>query len=291
MAMRIWLTVAIVALLMVLACPNSMRGQSTTVGNGTSTELLPQGAPDLSGVWYPITDKDGGFWASYVVGDKFGLKGTEVPMTPAGKAVYAKNIPGEGYRYAVKGINDPVTFLCLPAGVPRVYMEPNLIEFIQQPDRVIEMFELDRTYKIIYMDGRKHPEGDSLNPSWWGDSIGHYEGDTLVIDTVGFNDGKIWLDRSGHPISEQGHIVERIKRIDKNTIADDFTIEDPKFYTQPWQPVHKLMSLHPEWEIREDICQEGFGDYQKYLDGLTKNLTITAPLGMEKKPPVKKPAQ
>src|SRR5437764_2028560 len=132
--MRLYVIFAIILAFFCSAIAPSTKAQSSAPPSANSSRaILPQGVPDLSGVWYPITDKDGGFWASWVAGDKFGLKGIEVPMTPAGKAKYDANIPGEGYRYATTGVNDPATFLCLPAGVPRVYMEPNLIEFVQQP--------------------------------------------------------------------------------------------------------------------------------------------------------------
>ena len=93
------------------------------------------------------------------------------------------------------------------------------------------LFEWDSLRHQIFIDGRKHDE--TLGPLWMGDSIGHWEGDTLVADTVNFND-KTWLDRIGHPHSDQLHVIERIRRVDHEHLQDDITIDDPKAYTKPW---------------------------------------------------------
>jgi hypothetical protein len=87
-----------------------------------------------------------------------------------------------------------------------------------------------------------------------GHAIGHYEGDTLVVDTVGFND-KTWLDRIGHPHSDQLHLVERIRRLNHDALQDDLTIEDPKAYTKPWS-AQLTFQLRSDWDIGEFICEE-----------------------------------
>jgi len=110
------------------------------------------------------------------------------------------------------------------------------------------------SYRQIFMDGRQHPK--ELDPTWWGHSIGHYEGDTLVIDTVGFND-KAWFDNKGHPHTEQLHTIERWTRIDEGHMTVEVTMDDPGAYTKPWTVKFqaRLTGL-PGDELMEYICQE-----------------------------------
>ena len=100
--------------------------------------------------------------------------------------------------------------------MPRLYLQPFPLEIIQVPGRVIMLFEFSHFIRQIYTDGRKH--NTDLGPTWLGDAIGHWEGDTLVVDTIGFND-KTWTDRAGHPHSTDMHLVERIRRVDEKTLA------------------------------------------------------------------------
>jgi hypothetical protein len=108
------------------------------------------------------------------------------------------------------------------------------------------------------MDGRKHPADP--NPTFLGDAIGHWEGDTLVVDTVGFND-RTWLDAAGHPHGEKLHVIERYTRSDSNTLRVEATIEDPDFYTKPWTDV-TFATWSPGQELLEYICQENNRDLQ-----------------------------
>ena len=125
-------------------------------------------------------------------------------------------------------------------------------EIVQARDRVLMIFEYQSLVRQIFIDGREHPK--DLDPTYMGHSIGRYEGDALVIDTVGFND-KTWLDASGLPHSEALHVTERIRRIDHDTLEDDYRIEDPKAYTQPWT-AQKFFALKPGWQIQEYVCAE-----------------------------------
>jgi hypothetical protein len=126
------------------------------------------------------------------------------------------------------------------------------MEIVQTPGRVLMLFEFSHFIRQIYTDGRKH--NTDLGPTWMGDSIGHWDGDTLVVDTIGFND-KTWLDRAGHPHSTDLHLVERIRRVDKSTLQDDLTIEDPKAYTKPWGG-QLTFQLRPTWNITEMVCED-----------------------------------
>jgi hypothetical protein len=105
-------------------------------------------------------------------------------------------------------------------------------------------------YRVVLMNAEHSKDPD---PSWLGESVGHWEGnDTLVIDTVGFN-GRTWLDYVGHPASDQLHVIERLKRPDYRTLVYEATIEDPKYYTKPWTTSFNV-KFQPGWEIKEYVC-------------------------------------
>ena len=109
-------------------------------------------------------------------------------------------------------------------------------------------------WRLIYMDGRSHPEGDALNPTWMGHSVGRWDGDTLVIDTVGFNEGT-WIDMGGKPHTDQLHLIERLTRTDLYTLHYEATIDDPAAYNAPWK-VRFDVTWDPNGQIQEYICQE-----------------------------------
>ncbi len=192
---------------------------------------------DLSGVW-------GGQSTDNMTKD-------EPPMTPWAVAKY-KTAKTNWSNPPVLGAedNDPV-LRCEPAGVPRIYNGfAHPMTFLQTNEKIVILYEADRIYRIVYMN-RKHPlHPDSL---WYGDSIGKWDGNTLVIDTVDFND-KTWLDRSGHPHSEKLHVVERFTRVDHDHLHLDITVDDPIAYTKPWGGP-KSFKLEPaSWELEEYMC-------------------------------------
>lgn len=187
-------------------------------------------------------------------------------MTPWAEAKYMANKPNLGPRaVSLAETNDPMA-QCFPPGVPRIYLirgEP--LEITQMPGRVIMLFEYDHFVRQIYTDGRQHPADPA--PTYMGDSIGRWEGNTLVVDTVGFND-KTWLDNDGHPHSDALHVVERIQRVNHNTLTIETTIDDPKAYTKPWGG-HAILELKPDWTLGELVCEDNvtFADMQKKAEG------------------------
>jgi hypothetical protein len=203
---------------------------------------LPDGGVDLSGLWVgggPVGD----------IEREGGLKpGTlDALMTPEAKKIYASRKEEDNPHYQ-----------CLPMGIPR--STPYPFRMIQTPThkKATHIFILQEgnihSYRQIFMDGRPHPA--ELDPTWWGHSIGRWDGDTLVIDTVGFND-KSWFDNKGHPHTEQLHTIERWTRVDEGHMNVEVTMEDPGAYTKPFT-VHfqaRLTAL-PGDEIMEYICQE-----------------------------------
>jgi hypothetical protein len=170
------------------------------------------------------------------------------PFTAAGMEAQGKRRPdyisrdpkqgdAPGCRNAVCS-NDPI-YACNPIGFPRHMWEENEpVEFVNTPGRILQLFQWGRTLREIWMDGRKLPTGevlDNIGPNWYGHSVAEWQGDTLVINTTGFNE-KAWPDQYGHPLSFDARIEERYKRIGADTIDAEMTIYDLKNYTAPWGP-------------------------------------------------------
>jgi hypothetical protein len=173
----------------------------------------------------------------------------DVPFQPWAKKAYEDAL-------ANLSKDDPEG-LCLPPGIPRMMATPFPFQIFQQPDRVIFLFEGGtHIFRTIYTDGRPHLKDP--NPSFLGDSIGHWEGDTLVVDAIGFND-ESWLDQDGHPHTDALHVIERYTRTDEMTLHYEVTIDDPKAYTKPWTTSYTI-PWQPGAELLEYICQENNKD-------------------------------
>ena len=210
------------------------------------TPRLADGKVDFGGkgVWAAIWVLD---WAD----KRWVDKAVDVPFTPWGRAKFNE-------RRASLSKDDPESY-CLPPGVPRYTGTPFPFQIIQLPDRVVILYEQSHMYRTIFMDGRKHTPADQLNPTWLGESIGHWEGnDTLVVDTIGFN-GRTWLDYVGHPTSEKLHVIERYRRPDFNTLSYEATIEDSVAYTKPWTTSLRIY-FRPGWDLMEYVCLENNKD-------------------------------
>jgi hypothetical protein len=193
---------------------------------------LPNGKVDFGGVW-----QGGG-----PVGDiRMGLaKGETIPIRSEWQAIMDKRMSKE----------DPEAN-CLPTGVPR--RDPYPWRILQTDTHTFFLFEGNiHSYRQIFLDGRPHLTDP--DPTWYGHSIGHWEGDTLVVDTVGFND-KFWFGASGLPHTTQLHTVERFRRLDADTMSWDITINDPGAYAKPFT-VQTRARYEPGWELMEYICQE-----------------------------------
>ena len=223
---------AILAMVTVLAYWPVIFAQTAQQSGAETTQTVTP-PPDLSGVWMRSGP------------NSFDIK-EEPSMQPWAKAVLR----------ARKRELDP-TLSCFPNGVPRILLRSRPFEFIQTPGRLLMVFERNHWLRHIYMDGREHPQPEDLYPvTWMGHSIGRWEGDTLVVDTVGVND-KTWVDNfPGHPRTEEMRVVERYRRSDHNTLVLNITIDDPKTYTRPWTG-QKVFELKPDWEIWEHVqCEE-----------------------------------
>jgi hypothetical protein len=237
--------VAPLSFVAVLMFSDALLGQSSGHAAGqpaTATAQRAPVSPDISGVWNAKAGVYG--FASFSKDDP--------PMTPWGQAQFNAAKPSQGPRgVKLTETNDKV-YKCSPPGMPYIYLQLFPMQIVQNRREIIEFFEYDHTVRHIYMDGRKHPAG--LQPSYNGHSIGHWEDDTLVVDTIGLN-GKNWLDRLGRPESTRMHIVERIRRADDETLQVDFTFDDAESYVMPWT-AQILFQLHPDWDILEHICED-----------------------------------
>lgn len=173
------------------------------------------------------------------------LRTSEIPLQPWARAIY---------DYRVENQLEPHT-RCKPSGGPRQFLTPYGLEIVEFGDlQQIVLMDLGgpHTYRNIYMDGRPHPT--NFVPSYYGHSTGRWAGDTLVIDTVGFNE-KFWLDRQGTPHTDKLHMTEKLTRTDYNTIKYEVTIDDPGAYTKPWTSGFNLRWTANS-ELFEYVCQD-----------------------------------
>jgi hypothetical protein len=222
-------------------------------------------AHDLSGVWFDdhprLIRVEDRYWA-------YKFTKEEPPMTPWAQEQLKAAKPSFGtHAYPLTESNDPIYHTCAPMGFPRIFLYPLPMQIVQTSGEIIMLFEYDSVRHQIFTDGRPHDT--ALGPLWMGDSIGHWEGDTLVTDTVNFND-KTWLDRMGHPHSDTLHVIERIRRIDHDHLVDDITIDDPKAYTKPWT-AHLPYVLKPKWTLAEVFCED-----ENSFEGIEENETKPA---------------
>jgi hypothetical protein len=150
---------------------------------------------------------------------------------------------------------------CLPPNFPRAWELPQYKKILQTRGVIAILHEFQATYRQIFTDGRALPSDPQ--PSWNGYSTGHWEGDTLVVDTVGFRDD-LWLDISGSPLTDAAHVTERIRRVNFGRLDIQVTINDPKAYTRPWT-AQMDQALALDTDLLDDICLENERDAAKYL--------------------------
>jgi hypothetical protein len=203
---------------------------------------------DLTGVWLRQ-------------GPQFLSDGLPPKMTSLGDAMFKKSIvanPNELQKDApppIKG-NDPIMH-CDPWGFPRVLWDfAAPMEFVHTPNRILQFFEWTHVWRDIWMDGRSLPKDP--DPRWMGYSVGRWEGDTLVVETIAF-DERTWVDENGHRHSGKGRFVERYRRVEPNRMEYDATLFDPDYYTEPWVGTRRNFRLlpmegWPQAELREEFC-------------------------------------
>jgi hypothetical protein len=182
------------------------------------------------------------------------FKPDEAPLQPAAAALFQQ-------RSKTFSKESPLPH-CLPEGMPLLEMAPAPYKIIQTAGLTVMLYERDTTYRQVYTDGRKLP--DDPQPSWLGYSAGKWEGDSLVVDTIGFND-RGWLDARGHTHSEALHLTERFHRLDFGHMEVQLTIDDPKTYTRPFTVLLK-QRLQADTDLLESYCAENEKD-ATHVDG------------------------
>jgi hypothetical protein len=200
---------------------------------------MPDGKPDLNGLYIAP------YHSIKAVG--------EIKLKPGAE----KYKVGPEYTFSLGEV-------CLPRGVPDTIGEPYPIQIVQTPKQVVILYEVGDYFRVIPMDGRDHPK--DLDPTWMGNSVGHWDGDTLVVDVIGVND-KVGVGEYRHTTAY--HLIERFQRTAYDTLKYSATIEDPNVFATPWTE-EGTFTLHPEWDIQEYICEENNHDYKKLFEQYKK---------------------
>ncbi|MBI4472575.1 MAG: hypothetical protein HY646_07895 [Acidobacteria bacterium] len=193
------------------------------------------GKPDLTGIW---RNPDGKYL------NNLAADGIQVPFQPWAAALYKER--QENFS------KDRPSGRCLPHGVPDAMLVPATpFKILQTPAVTLILLENQGHFRQIFTDGRGFPK--ETIPTWLGYSIGKWEGDTFVVDSVGFND-QTYLDDGGHPHTDAYHSIERFRRRDFGHLDYEITIDDPKAYTKPWK-VSIPFALFPDNELMESVCE------------------------------------
>ena len=220
-----------------------------------TTPRMPDGKPDLSGLWGMMCQSGG----------KTVLCAPEVAVPPVfgdiGRGVKG-GLPYQPWaadlvkaRKAENGKDDPTTH-CLPGGLAKLHTSALLRKIVETPGLIVFLTERNASYRQIFTDGRPLPEDP--NPSWNGYSTGHWDGDTLVVETTGFQDGQ-WLDRAGSPLTRAAKMTEKLHRVNYGTLDIELTVNDPEAYTKPWTiPLKHSIVLNTE--LLDYICLENEKD-------------------------------
>lgn len=248
------------------ALPLIVTGQGgAPVGKAGSPKIprAADGKPDLTGVWQGGSNRIGTWEEANAGGGTNATTGQITPFAVRGAQEKAPYQPWAADKvlesFNRRGIDDPMA-RCLSPGVPRTTtMGLFPMQIVQTPKTIVMLFEVFHVFRVIQIDA-KHPE--DLEASFMGDSVGHWDGDTLVVDVIGFND-KTWLAGTGTFHSDKLHVVEKFTRMDENTIAYEVTMEDPEVLTKPWVQRSTIM-LRPGTRLREYECAENNTDLDRY---------------------------
>jgi len=206
------------------------------------------GKPDLSGMW--DNPKEPGSRAPATVFDKAKM----APFAPGGEALFYEPRTGDPRH------DEPRAF-CMPSGFPSAFLGPYPVQLIQTPQYLVMSTEFMNVTRIVPLDGRPHKT--DIEPTFYGEPVGRWEGDTLVIEGRNYKRWSLddWYYQNPKEYrmhSEAFHSIERLRRVDADTIAYEFTVDDPKIFTKPWS-VQWEMKRHPEWEktgLYEMVCNE-----------------------------------
>jgi hypothetical protein len=199
-----------------------------------------------------------GVWWTQSYSPKIQVMGGELPLNEKGSAQYARNMAGlkDGT------LKDEARHLCVPDGLPRILGNPYPFQLIQTPGRVTFVYELNHVIRPIPLDKPKlSAEELEVAPYYSGHSVAHWDGDTLAIETAGFNE-KTFLDATGAPHSNMMTTVEQVRKVNERTLEDLITVTDPEMFTKPWS-ARFVYDLHPEVRLEDYVCGEKHRDISK----------------------------
>jgi hypothetical protein len=253
-----------IALLAITVLPSVVYAQTAAPASSAKKQESANVSrvPDFSGPW-AIT----GGVPSFDPSDPRGAKPDQLPMTPWAIERFKAARPPFGANATFEAVNDPVQKYCDPPGITRLYLYPWNFSLVQTPGVVYILYEFMGYWRPIAL-GRDHPKDPDA--TWMGDSIGKYEGDTFVVDTIGFND-KTWIDQVGHPHSDQLHLIESFRLVDKDALEVSLTFDDPKAYTKPFTATRVFKrSASP---MEETVCS--LTEMQNFDDEVMKTTTQT----------------
>jgi hypothetical protein len=199
----------------------------------------PPPAQNFEGVWL-------------IQGDHSAIKTLEGKLPPMNRAAAARYMAAVKSRQAGKPDFDTIQ-TCKPHGFPRILFAAYPIEVLQEPKQITFIHEIHHMPRMVYLD-MTLPKLDDLDPNWMGQSVGHWDGDTLVIESQGFND-LTTLDTAGLPHTTAMHVSERIRKLDTDTLEDVITIADPKTFTKPWS-TRVTYRRQPGLRLKEYVCTD-----------------------------------
>ena len=230
-------SISLRTVLVLAAAALTASGQSA---RRASAPAPPHNAHDLGGVWR----------ATFRT---LTFSGETPAMTALGSQRFQANKPSYGPRAVPPALGNDPQGNCDPLGIPRLlfYGRTTAIEILQAPDRVVEFFEWMHVWRTIWTDGRTLPADP--DPTWLGYSVGKWDGDTFVVDSIGFDD-KTWLDHFGNPHSDGMRLQERYRRVDRDNLQLTLTLTDPKTYTQLWVSDTKTFRLEPKTVLQDLSC-------------------------------------
>ncbi len=231
-------------ILLALWCAAGAVTASGQAGQNAQLPLPPkmpppgEGLPDFNGVWeLPYTP------------DLSRPFGGPLPFTPFGEEKYKTHLGGD----------DPHGF-CQPTGPTRAFHSPFPFQLVQTAGMTVVLFEIDHNFRRIFTDGRDHPK--DLDTTWYGDSIGHYEGNKLIVDTIGISD-RSWLDTAGHQHSDKLHVTEVFAKTGADSFNWTVTYDDPVYFLKPWSVT--LTAKRQKYDIMEMICTDNNQDMPHYI--------------------------
>jgi hypothetical protein len=248
------LPLALAAITLLAAAPNAQaqwdpypwkrmpRNADGKVNLKAPPQKTSYGKVDLSGFWLPENP------VKHLLNLAADMKEADIPLRPAARALYNQRIETNS--------KDHPGATCLPSGIPEKDSIPDGLKLVQTEDLTLMLHESRTIYRQIFTDGRPLPK--DAQPTWMGYSIGHWEGDTFVVETIGQN-GKTWLDMKGLPASPAIRVTERFSRPDIGHMDIEVTIDDPESYTKPWKANLRWV-LEPDTDLIESICEENNRD-------------------------------